>query len=377
MNTSRPLALSLNVIGAVVVTWSLLTSHSGGEPAWVLVVALVAIAAWVARAAVPARHDRWVLGLGAVAGLAGAVTTAPTNGILVVPAVVSLLALIGDTLRPLWHGLALSAVVLTLIPIGAVPFGTPPIAVLAMMAGALLAVFAGLSRRQYRRSEAQAAELRERGLALREEASRVAIARDLHDVLAHSLGGLVLQLDAVDALLEAGDTDAARTRVVDARSLAADGLAEARRAVGALRDPEAAASRVVAAEDVESALRELVAAHRAIGGVAELRVSGAGRPIVGEQAVALQRAMQEALSNARKHAPSASVEAALDWQTDGVLLTVSNALDDAAHPLLSRTGGGHGIDGMRERVSALPHGGRVTAGAHDGRFIVAVELVLG
>ncbi|MFP3381472.1 hypothetical protein SB767_34700, partial [Bacillus sp. SIMBA_069] len=81
-----------------------------------------------------------------------------------------------------------------------------------------------------------------------------------------------------------------------------------------------------------------------------------GRPIVGEQAVALQRAMQEALSNARKHAPSASVEAALDWQTDGVLLTVSNALDDAAHPLLSRTGGGHGIDGMRERVSALPHG---------------------
>ena len=70
-------------------------------------------------------------------------------------------------------------------------------------------------------------------------AQRQSVARDIHDVLAHSLGGLVIQLDAVEALLESGDVDAARSRVADARALAASGLGEARRAVDALRDPDA------------------------------------------------------------------------------------------------------------------------------------------
>ena len=95
----------------------------------------------------------------------------------------------------------------------------------------------GFSRRQVRidrrrrRREAEREQQRARLLADRSRA-----ARDIHDVLAHSLGGLVLQLDAVEALLEAGRVDEATRRAGDARALAADGLAEARRAVHALRD---------------------------------------------------------------------------------------------------------------------------------------------
>lgn len=378
--SSRPpsrLAVALNLTGVVVVGWSLIRTHSEHRPLWVLVVGLLSILAWAARAAASTgRLRRTALVLAVVGALAGAATAAPTDGILVVPAVASLMALVGDDLRPLWHGLALAAAVLVAVPLGAVPFGTPVLAVLAMMGGAVLGVFAGLSRRQYRRAEAQSAELRERELAMREEAARVAIARDLHDVLAHSLGGLVIQLDAADALLEAGDAAAARTRVVDARGLAAEGLAEARRAVAALRDPAVRDDRPVGGAELEAALGDLVAAHRSLGGGAEFTVSGERRELSSEQAAALQRALQEALSNARKHAPGSPVDARLDWQTDRVRLTVENPLT-SGHPALARSGGGHGLEGMRERFSALPLGGSATAGEGGGRFTVAVEAGLG
>lgn len=377
--SSRPgwLAIALTALGAGVVGYSLVTTHSGQRPGWVLVVGLASVALWLVRSLLArAGLARAALVCIVVAALSGALVAGPTDGLTVVPAAVGVLAVLGDLAVPLWGGFALAAVALLLTAVGAVPAGTSLPAMLAMLGGVLLGVFGGLSRRQFRRAEEQAALLRERELAMREEASRVALARDLHDVLAHSLGGLVVQLDAVDALLEAGDDRAARGRVVDARRLAVEGLAEARRAVAALREPAAGPdARPVAAAEVERALADLLAAHRSLGGSAELSVTGEGGAVPAATADALQRALQEALSNARKHAPGAAVEVRLTWQTDRVRLVVSNPLT-AGHPDLAATGGGHGLDGMRERFRALPDGGSATASPADGRFTLTAEAAL-
>ncbi|MGH1550885.1 sensor histidine kinase [Leifsonia poae] len=326
--SSRPggLALALTVFGAAAVGYGLVTTHSGARPLWVVVVAFASLALWVARS-VLAHYGlaRSALVCVLLSTVLGSVAAAATDGLTVVPAAVGVLAVLGDIAVPLWSGFALAALALLLTAVGAVPVGTPVPALLSMLGGILLGAFGGLSRRQFRRAEEREALLREQDAAMREEASRVALARDLHDVLAHSLGGLVMQLDAVDALLEAGDDAAARSRVIDARRLAADGLADARRAVAALRTPvEASGAETVTAKDVQRTLDDLVSAHRSLGGSVELAVDGEGRPLAADAAGALQRALQEALSNARKHAPGAPVDARLSWQTDRVRLVVSN-----------------------------------------------------
>lgn len=390
------LALTLNALGAALVGASIVGSHSAERPVWVLIAGLVAVAAWAARSVctlLGARHA--VLALSLLSAAAGAVVTPATDGVAVVPVVVSILVLLGDTGRPLAWGLGTAAGSAVLIVAAAVPFDTAVVAVLGELAGVVLALFAGLSRRQFRRSEQQAALLRDREAAMREEAARVALARDLHDVLAHSLGGLVLQLEAADALLEAGDTEAARRRVVDARGLAVDGLAEARRAVAALRQPAPATVRATAratesttaparvtdppladAHELTAAIDRLLTAHRTLGGTADLAIHGLPRPLDADHASALQRALQEALSNARKHAPGQPVAVDLDWQDDRVTLRIANDLPggDAAGPgALAATGGGHGLAGMRERFAALRPPGSATAGVVDGRFVVTAE----
>ncbi|MFF1634515.1 sensor histidine kinase [Leifsonia sp. NPDC058248] len=388
MNTSTSpnwLAFALNLVGGVVVGYSLIVDDTEGRPTWVLVVALVSVAAWIARGIVVllSGAGRTAVALSVVAALAGGLVAAPTNGVAVVPAAVGVLAVVSSVGTPIVIGFGLSLVTIALIAVGAVPFGSSVAAVLAMMGGVLLAMFAGLSRRQFRQSEAQAAELREQEVALREEASRVAIARDLHDVLAHSLGGLVIQLDAVEALLESGDVGEAGRRVTDARGLAASGLSEARRAVAALRGPDGApAGEPVSPDDFAASVAELLAAHRSLGAVADLTVAGEPVPLSDAQASALERALQEALSNARKHAPGEPIRVALDWlapqrgQDGRVRLTVSNPLADGAHPSLGRTGGGHGLDGMRERFASLPLGGTASAGVRGDRFVVTAEAAL-
>lgn len=399
MNTSTPpswLAFGLNLVGGAIVGYSLVTEHTK-VPTWVLVLALAAVSAWVLRALVALLPGvrRLAIPLSVFAALTGGLVAAPTQGLAVVPAALGVLFVLAQVERPAFVGFGLSLVTVALVAIGAVPFGSPVLAVLAMMGGVVLATFAGLSRRQYRLAEEQTALLREQALEVREERAhaellgqRQEVARDIHDVLAHSLGGLVIQLDAVDALLDVGDVAAAQQRVTDARRLAADGLGEARRAVAALRDPATASSpgatagEPVAPEALTVFLEDLLAAHRSLGGVVDLAVTG--HPVSVDRAVAsaVQRALQEALSNVRKHAPGEPVRARLDWQTspDGengrMRLTVSNPLAEGAHPTLASSGGGHGLDGMRERFAALPLGGTATAEVVGDRFTVVVEAPL-
>jgi signal transduction histidine kinase len=188
-------------------------------------------------------------------------------------------------------------------------------------------------------------------------AERNRIAREIHDVLAHSLGALSVQLEAADALL-APDTDPATARqyVQQARRLAAGGLAEARTAVHALRNEPIALGEQLAA---------LVS-----GTEARLTVTGLERRLAPEVQLALYRAAQEALANARKHAPGAPVSVHLDYGGRTTALLVENGPcpgGRAASPL-SPTGGGFGLQGMRERIELL--GGEVSAAARDSGWAV-------
>ena len=228
-------------------------------------------------------------------------------------------------------------------------------------------LLAGASRRQYERRTEQAEQLlaeRVRADAERDRAAALAernrLGREIHDVLAHSLGALSVQLAAADALLErGGEPRRARELVQRARRLAVEGLDETRQAVHVLRD-----------EPLE--LVEQLASLAEREG-ASLTVTGTSHPLGAEQGLALYRAAQEALSNARKHAPGSRVSLRLGFDTSETVLVVENtAADDAPPTQLSATGGGYGLRGMRERVEPL--GGSVRAGSGCGGWTVQVVM---
>ena len=236
---------------------------------------------------------------------------------------------------------------------------------LSMVVGLMV----GASRRQYVERTFQAEELlaervradseRDRAAAL---AERNRIGREVHDVLAHSLGALSVQLDAADALLENGDDPTkARHLVQQARRLTVAGLEETRHAVHALRDEP-----VALAEQLSSL---------AVRDGAELTVTGAPRPLAADAGLALYRAAQEAVSNARKHAPGAPVSIELDFDRQTTTLRVTNGFcPTAARTELSTSGGGFGLQGMRERIELL--GGQVVAEPSAVGFTVQVAVPL-
>jgi signal transduction histidine kinase len=185
-------------------------------------------------------------------------------------------------------------------------------------------------------------------------AERARLAQDLHDVLAHTLSGLALQLEGANLL---ATTTPADPRLVDtvkrAHQLSKSGLAEARRAVGALRGDELPGPEQIA---------ELVAEHRLANGAVKFGQTGSPAKLSPEAGLALYRAAQEALSNVRKHAGNADVDVALVWADDHVELTVADTGDG---PTGSLGGSGYGLSGMAERVTAV--GGSVDSAALTGQ----------
>jgi len=202
---------------------------------------------------------------------------------------------------------------------------------------------------------------------------RARIAREIHDVLAHSLGALSIQIQAARAVLtDHQDIDRALEVLSAAQRMAADGLTETRRAVHALR------SDVV---PLDQELSQAARTHRERYGTdAAFTVGGRSRPLPPEATVALLRTAQEALVNAAKHAPGQRVSVRLDYGGDDVSLTVVNDLPGdglapgPAAPCPHTVDGGYGLTGMRERLRLL--NGTLVAGAQDGHWIVAAGLPL-
>ncbi|WP_058724869.1 sensor histidine kinase [Curtobacterium luteum] len=357
-------AWGLNALGVVVVGFWFVRNGIGlHHPAWVWVLGAVALAAWVLREF--GRSTGVVLGAGALMVLAGSSVVVPTDSLMIVPVIVGIVLLGATQTLPVWLGAVAAVVSLAVIAVSATVLHASVQFVLGTGAGLLLGVLIGFSRRQSRLAEQRSREAlaEQQRAALLADRSRAA--RDIHDVLAHSLGGLVLQLDAVEALLEAGRVDEAARRAGEARTLAADGLAEARRAVHALRD-DADTEPQADVEDRSRASRlgTLLADHRSFGGTVHAQGDEVLADLDAAHRAAVVQVCREALANARRHAPGRPVAVSVVRDGSAVSVTVTNPLGSD----------GHGITGMRERFAELGDGSTVDAGIRDGAFVVAMRV---
>jgi signal transduction histidine kinase len=190
---------------------------------------------------------------------------------------------------------------------------------------------------------------------------RARIAREIHDVLAHSLSAQLVHLEAARLMLDGGaDREQVRERVVAARRMAQEGLQETRQALSALRGEFTAVGEYL----VELADREQ----------AELTVTGTPRPLAAETGLAVRRTAQEALTNIRKHAPQARRTIRLSYLPDTVELEISNTASPASgvSAELAGSGSGYGLLGMRERAELL--GGSLRAGPQADGWLVLLRL---
>ncbi|MEJ1231052.1 MAG: histidine kinase [Galbitalea sp.] len=363
----------LTVLGVLAVAWSgSLQFFSGPLATWALVCMLVADAAWLVFAVFPFDVPGLRIGCLCLMVGAGGISVAATTGVSLVPVAVAIIWLGRDIRRSLGYAAGVGLVAMVLVLCGDVLAPVTPLGLVSIEAGLVVAFLAGQSRRQYLLVDARSRELVQEQARTDVLAARQQIAHDIHDVLAHSLGGLVIQLDAVDALLDSGEVAAAAAKVRDARTLAVDGLGEARRAVTALREPGADSGVVVAGDQVFEDVDALLEAHRSLSGSARLTETGTRTSVSEALELALRRAVQEGLTNARKHAPGAPVTVALRWGGDGVDVEISNPVTGSSRAGASVSTGGHGLVGMRERFAALP-GGAVSSGIRAGRFVVTVR----
>jgi signal transduction histidine kinase len=290
--------------------------------------------------------------------------------------------------------------------------GTPSEALIGWSAGFIGLWAFGLTRRAYllRAIEAeQALEQARRAHTAENQAAALAerarIAREIHDVLAHALAAVSVNLQAAEGLLDAvPDKGPELAKVVEcverAGALTKEGMAETRRAILALRDdsadaPAAYMSRAsgqpaepgTATDPADAAdpagppagrlahrLQALVDEHRAAGDTAvEFTVTGPPRPLGSERALTAYRTAQEALTNARKHAPGQPVSLTVTYTPGDVTLQVSNPLPPAGlEGPLTHAGTGYGLTGLRERAALAD--GTLTAAPEDGQWTVRLTL---
>jgi signal transduction histidine kinase len=208
-----------------------------------------------------------------------------------------------------------------------------------------------------RAAEARAAAAAERGR----------VAREMHDVLAHSLSALALQLETTRLLARERGVDPDVARAVDqAHHLAASGLDEARRAIAAERGEELPGpERIGLLADVFGQQSGLPVA---------VEVTGEPRELAPDARLAMYRTAQEALTNVRRHATPERVEVRLDYRPESTVLVVQDhAAAGVPTPVaLGTAANGFGLTGMRERAELL--GGELIAvPTHDG-FKVELRL---
>ena len=218
--------------------------------------------------------------------------------------------------------------------------------------------------------EARAAELeRERDLRAQAavEAERARIARELHDVIGHSISVMGLQAGAVRRLLTP-EQEREREALLSVERTGRDAVGEMRRLLGILR-ANGAEPELDAMPTVQRA-GDLVAELRRAGLDVELRVDGELDDLPPGRALAAFRILQEALTNVLKHAPGAHVEAVLRRTAAELEIEVVDSGGD--RPVEPGDGGGHGLVGMQERVAL--YGGTLEAGPAGGGFAVLARF---
>ena len=386
----RPLGIAVLAVAAV----SVVSAGRGHSPA-VLAGAVAALVVAAAGIAVVLGPSRWRRAGDAVAvaalvsvGVAGVVLAGLLNN---TPGyLIAYLALAGLGLRlPLERALAAAALVFAAMNLVSLLAGLVVSGVIGEDIGAAFVFAVGaftrsarIAQEQARVAQAQAedllAQLRASQAALAEAAAlteRARLAREIHDVLAHALSGLVLVLDTMELLARQGEPSPDTSQrlleqVTRAQRMARDGLADIRRAIAALRGDElpgpALLDRLVQDTTTSTGLR------------AELTVRGIERPLTPEMSLTLYRTAQEALTNASKYAGrGALAELRLTYRESELELVVEDTGSGtgqqvAPTPATGLTFGGYGLTGMRERAELL--GGSLTAGPTDLGFRVRLRL---
>jgi signal transduction histidine kinase len=210
-------------------------------------------------------------------------------------------------------------------------------------------------------AEVEASRQAQREAAAAEERNR--IAREMHDVLAHSLAGLSMQLQAIRAVAAAEGAAPSITGPIDrAAELARDGVKEARAAVGALRGPQL------------RGVSDLPGLVNGFPGEVSLQVSGEPADLAPEAGHAVYRAVQEAMTNTARYATGSGITVAVTWAPERLRVQVRDHGLPAGHQPSGVKGSGTGIASMAGRVEAA--GGQLTAGpAPDGRgWLVEVTV---
>jgi len=196
---------------------------------------------------------------------------------------------------------------------------------------------------------------------------RARIARELHDVVTHHVSAIAVQAEAHRAVQPAGPGTPVLASIAETARVALDELA---RLLGVLR-PSSDSSASFEPEPSLAQLDDLVARARAAGQNVRLRVVGQPAPLPPALELSAYRIVQEATTNARKHAPGAQVEISLQYQRDGLRLRVVD--DGAGVPTPAAAREGRGLIGMRERVALF--GGSLEAGpVAGGGFQVVATL---
>jgi signal transduction histidine kinase len=262
--------------------------------------------------------------------------------------------------------------------LGAALIDRPTIAAAILAGGA--AAFAGVVVRSRRANREQflVQERRHEGeRALLEERQR--IARELHDVVAHHMSVIAIQAEA--APYKSADPPPELVEsFAEIRASALDGLAELRRVLGVLRSERPGTAPQPGLRDLDG----LLESARSGGVTVTSRVTGSPRDLPGGVDLSAYRIVQEALSNAMRHAPGSSVQVALYYgeaallievRNDGCATAVRAGHEPEGEPALAGVGG-HGIIGMRERAAML--GGHLQAGpTGSGEFLVTAAFPLG
>jgi signal transduction histidine kinase len=208
-----------------------------------------------------------------------------------------------------------------------------------------------------RRLALQAEQEREEQAQLAVAEERARIARELHDVVGHSVSVMTVQAAAVRRLLEP-DQEKEHQALVVVEQTGREALAEMRRMVGVLRRPEEAPA--LAPQPSLEHLDQLVANAREAGLPVEVRIEGTPAQLPAGVDMTAYRIVQEALTNAVKHAQADRAEVVVRYGNGTVEVIVS----DDGHGNGDGDGSGHGLVGIRERVSV--YGGELEAGPQAG-----------
>jgi len=247
-------------------------------------------------------------------------------------------------------------------------------AVNGALLGSLVWLFALLLGRRGRRAvaaEARAVQL-EQDHEQRAKAAvateRGRIARELHDVIAHSVSVMTVQAGAARMQLP-DHPDRAVPPLMAVEETGRQALTELRRLLGILHENDA---RTLAPQPGLTDLPALAEAMQHAGVEVEVRVDGRPRPLPASLDLTAYRIIQEALTNVLKHAGPAQATVVVHYHPDALRLDIT---DDGKAPPTTADGSGHGLPGMRERVHLF--GGQLAAGpGRDGGYSVNAQLPL-